>query len=267
MENYEAAEKRYPEFFELTDLVVARIDRCLADGGLAPAESPSAFVYTATIIRAFNLYKSINLLLKTDHWEDAAILGRSLFELLLNAECIATSADADEAARRFLRFELLQRLLHAKSDLEYASRGKPTAKLLKALEIERAMIKMLPEFRNKKNDGWIKWWSGKSVSQLAKDSPESMRRVHYNIIYSFLSDITHSGPYPALIAHLPDDFRKSIEEVAVGHEASERRHCELVITMSTLWLIEILHMCREQIVDYDTELSAEALRRIRAFYA
>lgn len=90
------APERYPEYFDIVDDVVNKLVEWIHTKGLAPHKNALAFVKTLTIVRAFNLYKSINLLLRTDHWEDAAIIARSLFELLLNLEEVLREEDTCE---------------------------------------------------------------------------------------------------------------------------------------------------------------------------
>ena len=83
-----SAEERFPEFFQLADEVIDQLHTWI-DLGQQP-EPNTAFdvICIAFAIRTFNLYRSIILLLKTDHWEDAAILTRSMFELLLRKDHI-----------------------------------------------------------------------------------------------------------------------------------------------------------------------------------
>jgi len=77
-------------------------------------------VKLATSVRAFNLYRSINFLLENDHWEDAAILARSMFELLLNLEeVVRDERTAEERAQKYLRYQHLSKLLHCVNDKRY----------------------------------------------------------------------------------------------------------------------------------------------------
>lgn len=104
-----SAEQRYPDLFQVTDEVIDQLHAWIDLGQKPEINTVLDVVRTACAIRAFNLYRSITLLLKTDHWEDAAILTRSIFELLLNIEEIQRDqAKAESKSRRFLAFEKLQ---------------------------------------------------------------------------------------------------------------------------------------------------------------
>ena len=63
-------------------------------------------------MRALNQYRSIVNLLRNNHWEDALILVRSLFELLLNTEelCRRTD-DIEKAAESFAADGHLQKCI------------------------------------------------------------------------------------------------------------------------------------------------------------
>ena len=80
------APERYPEYFAIIDNVVDKLHEWIHLNKMRQHKSALDFVKKVTIIRTFNLYRSIKLLLMYDHWEDAAIIARSLIELLLNLE-------------------------------------------------------------------------------------------------------------------------------------------------------------------------------------
>jgi hypothetical protein len=62
------------------------------------------FVIFRGYIRAVSQYKSLVLLLKAGQWEDALILGRSLYELDLNLSKISGETDPEAAAKQFVKF-------------------------------------------------------------------------------------------------------------------------------------------------------------------
>ena len=94
------AEKRYPDLFAFLDSAIGYLSEVIDVGSLPIPSTNLAFVRFTAVIRAFNLLKSIRQLLASDHWENAAILMRSLFELVLNVEDV-TYFSANEASFRF----------------------------------------------------------------------------------------------------------------------------------------------------------------------
>jgi hypothetical protein len=60
---------------------------------------------TVTLDQVFGTdNKSLLLLLKAGQWEDALILGRSLYDLDLNLSKISDEADPEAAAKQFVKF-------------------------------------------------------------------------------------------------------------------------------------------------------------------
>ena len=58
-----AAFERHPEYFEITDGVIEQVHKWVDVEGLAALDSALSFVKTTIIVRAFNMYRSINLLM------------------------------------------------------------------------------------------------------------------------------------------------------------------------------------------------------------
>ena len=66
----------------------------------------------AILLPAFNQRRSVANLLRDNHWEDALILLRSVFELLLNTgELCRHTTDIEKSAESFVAFAHLQRYL------------------------------------------------------------------------------------------------------------------------------------------------------------
>lgn len=85
-EEIRSAEERYPDLFAFIDAANDYFSNVIDSGALPIPESHLQVVRICAVIRAYNLLKSIRQLLAADHWENAAILMRSLFELVLNIE-------------------------------------------------------------------------------------------------------------------------------------------------------------------------------------
>ena len=265
-----SAKDRYPEWFEITDFVINTLHEWIHNTSIPAPTSALQVVLHASNIRAFNLYRSINNLLATDHWEDAAILARSMFELVLNLEEIQNEVGKEEEkARKYLRFHILQEFLHTKTLMEYNYQtgryGEQEFSKLKRLEKSAKVI--FKEFRAKKSiSGWKKSWCGSSVRQLAKNSTNPMRLPHYKIIYSFFSEFSHSGPLPVMSQILIGDTPEETQKLMNGHESSEKEHMSMVMTLSTTWLLEILMRGQALIPEYDVKWNFTVLEIIYKLY-
>lgn len=154
-----AAEVRFADIFVIIDELINCFSKVIDGGQLPLTPGPLGIVRVSALIRGYNLLKSIRQLLANDHWENATILMRSLFELVLNIEEVERNPIiADAQAERFCRFEVLQkfRRIKANSNYELSSRGHAHNPKLTALEKE------LPKFfgewiEKRRTDGTIKW--------------------------------------------------------------------------------------------------------------
>lgn len=260
------APERYPEYFAIIDNVIDKLHEWIHLKGMRTHKSALDFVKTVIIVRAFNLYKSINLLLRTDHWEDAAIIARSLFELLLNLEeILREEAVSEKKASKYLRFWKLQESLHIVNDIEYEMAtgrcSKKRALLLK--ELKQTMKTLFKEFRNKKRQtGWENTWCGKSIYKLASTSTNPMRIHHYKIIYSHFSELSHSSPYSAMTTWTEMKSGDNVHSIIHRGEDIQKKGLVTVLLLSTYWLMEILLLANSQIPSYDGKWNLEILRRI-----
>jgi hypothetical protein len=114
------AKERYPEYFQISEMVINQLHEWIDRTDIPAHQTALEIVKFASVTRAFNLYRSINVLLETDHWEDATVLSRSMFELLLNLEHIVRSKEsAEDKVKKYLRFQELQKYLHQISLIDY----------------------------------------------------------------------------------------------------------------------------------------------------
>jgi hypothetical protein len=260
------APDRYPEYFVIIDDVIGKLVEWIHTKGMPIHKDALSFVKTLTIVRAFNIYKSINLLLRTDHWEDAAILARSLFELLLHLEeILREEAESENRAKKYLRFSKLQESLHIVNDIEYEIAtgrcSKERASLLK--EFKQAMSTIFNEFRNKKSrTGWDNVWCKKSVYKLASESKNPIRIHHYKIIYSQYSELSHSSPYSGMTTW--NEIRSGDNGHATMQRSEDIQKEGLVnvLLLSTFWLMEIILLAKSQIPSYDYKWNIEMLQRV-----
>lgn len=202
------------------------------------------FVIFRGYIRAVSQYKSLLLLLRAGQWEDALILGRSLYELDLNLSKISGEADPEAAAKRFMKFgkflllRLTQRQLQdrlrdaqltSQAPIDVADCEKRLADI--AAELERGFA----EFRTPKRK-WQESWSGKNIEELARDLAKATGREDGQsdyFVFKLASLFTHNTP-GSLFLELPrdretvdwNDFRARIDKAGRDgarhflHEAS-----------------------------------------------
>lgn len=145
-------------------------------------ETHHGVVTAAILFRATNQLRAIVTVLKGNFWEDALILTRALFELLLNTEeLVHRCPDKEHGAARFLLFSQLQKYLEWARTEEYqVASGRAGPDYAKELaKIERSARKSFAPFAFIDKKGRPKWrarWCNKNVAQLCEASPNPMRR-------------------------------------------------------------------------------------------
>lgn len=265
-----SANERHPDYFAVTDFVISTLGQWVDHTPIPAPETALGIVSIASIVRAVNLYRSINLLLSTDHWEDAAILSRSLFELLLNLEEIYRDESQEESkSKKYLRFDMLQDYLHAKNMVEYdVETGRRTRDVLLKLKDMDALSKSLfREFRSQ--NGRTEWqasWCGKSVHKLSRDSKEPLRLAQYRILYSHFSAFTHSSPASVMSTMSLGATPVETEKLFEGSDECEHENMSLVLMLSTVWLLQVLFTSKAYLSSYDVAWNFDVLNRLRKCY-
>ena len=264
------AKERYPQHFQISEMVINQLHEWIDRTDIPVPQTALGIVKFASVIRAFNLYRSINVLLETDHWEDAAVLSRSMFELLLNLEEIVRDKEgAENKAKKYLRFQKLQEHLHQISLIDYeVQTGRCSKEQVSKLTERKKMTKSIfTEFLSKrKGSEWETSWCGKNVYKLANDSANPMRIPQYKIIYSLFSDFSHSSPYSVMTTMALGNTPEETEKIFQSCENAEKRQMTLVLTLSTTWLLETLFIGRYEIPLYDVKWNFEVLKRIYKCY-
>ncbi len=255
---HESARDRLPDVFATSEYVIEKLHQWIDVSQPSAPTTRLDIVLVAIVVRAFNLYRSINNLLATDHWEDAGILSRSMYELVLNLEEIQRDKGKEEAkAGKYLKFSLLQKFLHRKMIIEYYHNTGADNKeeYLKVKELERNAKSLFKEFRSSRGySEWQDYWHGKSVYKLAQESKNKMRLPHYEISYSFFSALSHSGPTPVMSQMIIGNTEKETEELSQIHlSEDEKTNLILVLSLATVWLLEIVLRCRTVIPLYDPQ--------------
>ncbi len=243
-EEIRSAEERYPDLFAFIDAANDYFSNVIDSGALPIPESHLQVVRICAVIRAYNLLKSIRQLLAADHWENAAILMRSLFELVLNIEEVERNpVKAEEQAERFVRFETLQRYRRLRSGSDYDVRtNRRSTHDPQLIAIEKAIVQFCGEWAEKRKDGTVKWktsWCGKTVKQLCEASGSSVRIGQYEIVYAFASDMAHSSPCSVLSTW---QQQNNIDWKAffAQNDESERRQALNVMSLSIAFACEIV---------------------------
>jgi len=267
---FNSAKDRYPDFFEVTDFVIKTLHQWIDRTSIPAPQTVLGLVLHACNVRAYNLYRSINNLLETDHWEDAAILSRSMFELVLNLEEIQREKGKEEKrARKYLRFNYLQQFLHKEALVQYNQvTGRSTqTEPERLVRMQKLTCSLFAEFRKpKRTPEWQRSWCDKSVHRLAKDSADPMRCHHYRIIYSFFSDLSHSGPLPVMAQMLLGETQEEVDQLLNAHDDSEKDHMAVVLSLSTIWCLEILRRGSAMIPDYDMCWNFEVMKSLYKAY-
>lgn len=265
-----SAKERYPEYFQISRIVINKLIEWIHRTDIPIPQTALGIVKFASVIRAFNLYKSINILLKNDHWEDAAILARSMFELLLNLEeVVRDDPPAEEKARKYLRYQHLSKLLHHFNDKRYEINTGRASKEenKKILEMEKGTRKLFVEFTDKKKrGGWHRSWCGKSVRRLANESGKQNRQAQYELLYSYFSEFSHSNPLATMTTMVLGNTPEETKKLLQSNEEVEKMSMERVLILSTTWLLEILFIGRSEIPLYNMKWNFYVLRRLYKIY-
>lgn len=268
--NQLSALERYPECFEMTSSVINRLTNWIDKGHFEAPNNANSVVLLAIALRSFNMYKAINNLLKTDHWEDAGILSRSMYELVLNLEEIQREEGKEESkAKKYLRFHVLQEFLHMKlmSDYHYKTGRSSEGNQSEINRLEGDVNILFSEFKsNRGHSDWQNSWCGKSVYKLAKASTNKMRMPHYNISYSYFSSLSHSGPTPVMSQMVMGKNNEETEMLLEKQFEKEKESLLMVMSLSTVWLLEIIMKCQSVIPSYDIAWNHEITQKIRTLY-
>lgn len=268
-----SAEERFPHLFQLTGEVIDQLHTWIDLGQKPEVKTASDVVYIASATRAFNLYRSIVLLLEKDHWEDAAILTRSMFELLLNIEEIQRDkAIVESKSQQFLRFEMLQQYLHAKAIHQYnIDAGHLSTIDNKLTKTNKVAELLFPDFLVKTRSGKKKWrtsWCGKNIRELAESSEQPIRKRQYDVLYSYMSAFSHSAPLSVMttVGHLDSSKNEVVKKFWLEHEEKEETQLKLILSLSTILVLEIVLRVRTVLLDYDIRWNFQILTKIFNLY-
>ncbi len=267
---FKSAKERYPDLFAITEFVIRHLHEWIDRASIPAPRNAIECVLHACTVRAYNLYRSINNLLETDHWEDGGILARSMFELVLNLEEIQREPGKEEKrARKYMRFNYLQQYLQTDAIQQYKQKtGRSSASdSARHGQLQKIARSLFSEFVDpKRKSEWQKSWCGKSVHSLAKDSKDAMRYHHYKMMYSFFSELSHSGPLPVMHNLILGETTEETKQLLEGQVDREREHTALVLSLSTIWLLEVLMRGKDMIPDFDLKWNLEVMKMLFQCY-
>lgn len=261
-----SAEESHPQLFRVIDEVIERLHLWIDEAQIPTDGSALRNVKIATIGRAFNQYRSIVNLLRTNHWEDANILIRSLFELLLNTEELQRyENEAERAARRIIQFSGLQENLRRREmALYHVASGRAGKEVLERVKQgDKKLREHYSEFWHVDKKGRGKWrvtWCNKNVADLCAKSSNPMRMHQYKLLYSRGSEFTHSSPTALFASYFLVDQEVSWEEFTKMSERIEDRELREAVVLSLTFLGELLLLVGDCLPDFDTAWLAHKTR-------
>ena len=257
-----SAEDAHPVVFRALDAIILQVHEWLHGKEIPSAGTALDNLQIAFIIRALNQYRAVSVLLKTNHWEDALIVTRALFELVLNIEeLVYRQKNQEAAAQRFFLFSELQEFQERLELRRYEIHsGRIPAEHVKELdEIERAARKFFAPFAYDDKKGKPRWrshWANRTVADLCDLSPNKMRKHHYRILYAKGSVFTHSAPAAVLAAyHAPTSVQDFIRDV----DDQEEQNMRMVASFATLFFGDILVLVGERLPGFNPQWFSETV--------
>jgi uncharacterized protein DUF5677 len=258
-----SAAEAYPDFFVQTDAVIAQFHLWIDRDDIPADGTWWGIVQLAILVRAFNQYRSIVNLLRNNHWEDALILVRSLFELLLNTEELSRhTSDIEVAAESFVAFAHLQRYLRwRETELYNITTGRAGDEArARVHEMDGLARKFFaPFWEEKKGRGrWRTNWSRKNVADLCHLSVNPLREHHYRLLYGRGSEFTHSAPVAVFATFRLRDEPEELRETIRAVDQQEERELRETGSMATIFLFELAALIGRRLPAFDLEWCAEA---------
>jgi hypothetical protein len=253
------------EAFRLADQLLKKPLSWTAPAPAEPSDFPVfRFIMFRAFIRAVTQYRSLLLLLKAGQWEDALILGRSLYELNLNLSKISGAKDPEADARQFVKFGKFQLMrldqkritdrlhdarLKSQASVEIINHEKELADIAAKLDRD------FGEFRTSKGK-WRETWSGLNVDELAQDIAQETGAHEGQsdyFVFKLGSLFTHNSP-GSLFFELPlerevmtwNEFRAAIDNAGCKGQ-------RFFLHEASLCFIDIVGMAGGCIAGYERE--------------
>ena len=266
---YDDLQDRFPRVFEALLAIRRPMAEWLTEGAMPVPQSPSGVVKYGIVYRAANLHTSIWRLLRANAEDDALILTRSLFELLVNLEeCLRSPDGIDGAASRFIKFMRLQQ--HLESREMYIAHMTLKGENVDDTEVaakDGDARETFSEFAYVDKRGKHRWrssWCGKTVAQLAAESDNPARPMQYRILYALGSRMVHAGPSAVFPWIYPGGLPPNLE-VAVTHLWEVREeHLRLAAAFSSIFLGEIFLRSADVVPGLDLKWAGQLVPALAA---
>ena len=143
------------------------------------------------LAKAYKSHKSIMLLCDNQSGQDAAIIVRSLFDLMVNLLYIFQT-DSNERFNRYGAFDWVLR----KRMIDYAKSNKNMIEMIEQRAVKKQFgDDQLEEINKQAKEAQIKYkfktgWSDKTIEQMAR---EVGKNDHYQTVYRLQSNVSHSN--------------------------------------------------------------------------
>jgi hypothetical protein len=191
-----APDSRLQPLFDLAHDVAASSEEAVA--AAAETEDYGTRFDSYVLERGIKGLKSAQLLISSGYWEHATAVARQLFEMLVNMEHLATSADRESALKLYNSFGLLQFFLAEMRRIDYEKdHGRPADTRWES-SVKDALSRYFDHFKlPPRSDGKPRWrssWSGKTTRALAESSTDPMRALQYELLFTAWSEQTHATP-------------------------------------------------------------------------
>lgn len=191
----------------------------------------------AVFERGVSILHAVQVLAAAGHWETANAPVRQLFELLVNMEHLNTFPDRELAAIKFVQFGSLQESRAGLAELELAETRGARISLSQLMQARTALSNPdYAQFRSVDKNGrerWAQSWSGKSIRALCEASPNDLRLVNYQTLFSSWSEQMHGSPGALVRGIISSVF----PDRPYLHD--EETQTEAVIAMSIVQFLEL----------------------------
>ncbi|HJR77745.1 MAG TPA: DUF5677 domain-containing protein [Nitrospiraceae bacterium] len=178
--------------------------------------------------KSYKTFRSIHLLCKHCFTEDAGILARSLFDLVVTL--LYMSKASDERALLYAEFGvILKERLHETLAKEPED---PWRQKILASKSPEARAKDRAEYeriRKKYSDKYK--WSGLSIKDMAEEVGLSW---HYDFVYYQLSELAHTGPNGVT------DFMHFDDQNGLSFKNSSMKDIERIWTTTSVYFLFVL---------------------------
>jgi hypothetical protein len=216
------------DFYEEFAHLIGEIGKRRLDlGGKDEAERYHKGIALYFLVKAQKTFESIKLLCLNGFADDASILTRSLFEMVI--DLLYVDQERGARARLYCEYEIIQKIkLHEKLKKNEDSWSKRILESKNESQLEEA----LKEYeRVKKNYPEPDKWSGKSKKKMAKDIGMEWQ---YEFVYHILSGIAHTGPNA--VSH----YMSYKDDGSIEFLSSQQKDIERVWNTSCIYFLILL---------------------------